>query len=62
MPTGHKLQNRPRLVADAGLMYQGGMTVRDIARELGISYGAAHNLVRESGQTFRPRSTRRAVA
>lgn len=62
MPRGHKLQNRPKLASDAGLMYRGGMTVRDIARELGISYGAAHNLVRESGEPFRARSARRAAA
>lgn len=56
----HKIENRPHIVTQAGLMYLGGMTVRDIMLELEISYGAAYNLVRDSGVGFRARSMRRA--
>lgn len=61
MPRGHRLTNRPEKVAQAGMMYTGGMTVRDIAAELSIGYGTAYNLVRDSGVGFRARSARRAA-
>lgn len=57
----HRIIDRPAKVKDAGLMYQGGMTVRDIAKELDVSYGAAHRLIGESGVPFRKRSARRAA-
>lgn len=57
----HKIADRPKAVREAGLMYTAEMTVRDIARELNVSYGAAYNLVRDSGVGFRKRSARRAA-
>lgn len=62
MPRGHKIKDRPAKVTQAGMMYTGGMTVRDIMRELGIGYGTAYNLIRDSGVGFRVRSSRRAAS
>lgn len=62
MPRGQKLKDREQLSSQAGLMYLGGMTVRDIMAELHIAYGTAYNLVRDSGVKFRARSSRRRAA
>jgi transposase len=50
--------DRDRLGAKAKAAYEGGASVRQIAAELGRSYGATHQLLTEAGVDFRPRGGR----
>jgi hypothetical protein len=47
---------RRELQLRASMMYtEKMMTVHEVARELGVSYGKAHALIKESGEEFRSR-------
>ena len=61
--------NRPRITGDtrdqakkkAANLYAQGLPVRDIAHQMGRSFGLVRTLLLEAGVTLRPRGGRRKV-
>lgn len=49
---------RKRDVAHAGEVYASGLTLEQVAEEMGVSYGKAHALVKESDVPIRARGAR----
>lgn len=49
--TSPRAERRARLLA----MYQSGMTLRQIAAAMGVSFQAIHETLRRAGARFRPR-------
>ena len=54
-----RIDNREKMVKKAGTLYKKkGASVRSVATDLGLSYGATHRLIAESDVDLRPRGRR----
>lgn len=54
-PHRPRIADRPAAVQRAAELYQAGKSVRDVAFELGLSYGATHKLLETAGVPMRSR-------
>lgn len=57
LPKGRRITglDRDRLSADLKKRYESGVSIRDLAAEIGRSYGFVHRVLLESGATLRGR-------